>query len=92
MPDRKDLSFREKCNKKERKTDRNMTCKFRSSAIHSFGTVSTHRAVLLSDQGQSSLAGYCSESVKLFTWKSTFTIKRVEVVKFFFCMKRLAHW
>jgi hypothetical protein len=59
MPDREDLSLRENCNMKKGKTDRNMTCKFRSSAIHSFGTISTHRSALLSDQGQSSWAGYC---------------------------------
>jgi hypothetical protein len=53
MPDREDLSLRENCNIKKGKTDRNINCKFHSSAIHSFGTVSAHRAVLLSDQGQS---------------------------------------
>jgi hypothetical protein len=35
MPDRETLSLRENCNMKKWKTYRNMTYKFRSSAIHS---------------------------------------------------------
>jgi hypothetical protein len=63
MPDREDLSFRENCNikKKEKLIEIWLvnSAPLRSTPIHDFGTVSAHRAVLFSDQGQSSQTGYC---------------------------------